>query len=518
MYKFLFVVSFLFVIGCSDKALKRSADIVLFPDYQPRTDYSQYDVHNIDLVAADVENVDIRNSNIDFELTDLQPDMILVDVYSDISEDVNSDIFEVVNMEPDVVTNDIFNTQNINRNFIVWLPFNEDTLDYSGNEHHGQNNGCEFTDNRNNDLTDKAAIFHFIEQDSVIILDNDDLSFADDTHDQAFSIAAWVNVNRVALFYIVVKGHENDNTLEYELFIDEDEKLIYRLCNRNNTDCITAKTVDTYSQQARWTHVVAVYDGSRKSSGISLYINAVEADLVDAETEEYSGMVNESGSITVAKKGEVYSGGIIDDFRIYDRYLFEPEIWGLYVEEKVIIPVMDAGEVAFDAGVDQGEDECIFHSDCPGNSYCLNGECIIDDCETDYDCFEHYICTEHGECEPGYNCQISFDYNQNSSNLTLTIEGDITSALVEQVDEERFTKVRVERFDVSQYEQDYQGAGRYNFSISIEQNDQFYGAVYVDDRFMYSYLVDLNRCEVIPNDFMSIKGTEWVLKFDVADL
>ena len=78
-----------------------------------------------------------------------------------------------------------------------------------------------------------------------------------------------------------------------------------------------------------WTHVALTYDGSSRARGLRLFVNGREAD-VDVVRDCLTKDINRGGEnrLTIGQRfrDRGFKGGMIDDFRIFDRALSPFEV------------------------------------------------------------------------------------------------------------------------------------------------------------------------------------------------
>ncbi|HYL77281.1 MAG TPA: DUF1553 domain-containing protein [Bryobacteraceae bacterium] len=163
-----------------------------------------------------------------------------------------------------------------------------------------------------------------------------------DTKD-AFSIAVWVRGNSILPMDVFQKITDADSRQGFELVYGDaipigdlrrGAQLSFRLTHHWPGDAIEIRTKDYLPRESKdpdvprpWYHVTITYDGSRRASGISLFINGKPAE-VEILQDHLTGSIKNAASLVV----EEYKGQL-DDLRIYNRVLAEGEIGELAVDE-----------------------------------------------------------------------------------------------------------------------------------------------------------------------------------------
>ncbi len=173
--------------------------------------------------------------------------------------------------------------------------------------------------------------------DKVAVSDDDALSFGDSAADSAFSISAWINMDDATIFPIITKTFGNNN--EWIFWVDRNDKLSARLFDNDSTNWIGRK-YDTAitAQEGSWIHVVATYDATEASSGITLYLNGTAVDDADDKQGNYTAMHNTARDAYIGFVAEPdngandnsYADGKIDNVMIFNKELSSAEVTALY--------------------------------------------------------------------------------------------------------------------------------------------------------------------------------------------
>jgi len=169
--------------------------------------------------------------------------------------------------------------------------------------------------------------------DKVKIDDDDALSFGDGSNDSPFSISAWINMDDATNFTIIGKNQSGANTSEWHFMVNADDKLTLRLFDSEETSYI-GRVYDTAitAQEGSWIHVVATYDATEASSGITLYLNGSAVDDADNENGSYTSMHNTATDVYIGweQYWNWYANGKIDNVMLFDKELSSAEVTALY--------------------------------------------------------------------------------------------------------------------------------------------------------------------------------------------
>lgn len=149
------------------------------------------------------------------------------------------------------------------------------------------------------------------------------------TRDTPFSIALWLNAPQVferAVVFHRSRAWTDSGSRGYELLI-EDGKLSVGLIHfyPGNAIRVVAKEPLVVGQ---WSHVTVTYDGSSRASGVQLYVNGrlVPVDVVrDCLTKNIHDDVKDV-AIGQRFRDVGFKGGLVDEFKVFDRDLTALEI------------------------------------------------------------------------------------------------------------------------------------------------------------------------------------------------
>ncbi len=143
------------------------------------------------------------------------------------------------------------------------------------------------------------------------------------TRDDAFSAALWLRTPDVkdrAVVFHRSKAWTDAASCGYELLI-EDGKLSAALIHFWPGNALRVVTKEPLAP-GQWTHVTWSYDGSSRARGLRLYVNGREA-AVDVVRDALTKDINRGGEdrLTIGQRfrDRGFKGGLVDDFRLWDR-------------------------------------------------------------------------------------------------------------------------------------------------------------------------------------------------------
>lgn len=217
-------------------------------------------------------------------------------------------------------------SQDARSGLVAYYPFNGNTLDESGNDNHGTSNGgVSFTSDRFGVLNSAGK---FNGTDGYISVPGKNFTSQD------FTISLHINPNLVQtnLVGIIDKGYNPANSGNNSLF----KNWIIRKNNPSSTDfsfCFSSPSGIIESSgftltANTWTHLVVTKNGA----SIRIYKNGL---LMVDEIESSSTINMNVHSILIGGVGSEnnYFNGLLDDIRIYNRYLSADEVSTLNYEE-----------------------------------------------------------------------------------------------------------------------------------------------------------------------------------------
>jgi cytochrome c553 len=166
--------------------------------------------------------------------------------------------------------------------------------------------------------------------------------------DKPFTAATWVQIaNRGQTGAIVAKMQEADGYRGWDLWLQND-KFAAHLVNVWPQDGIKVVTKNGFNVN-NWYHLTLTYDGSRRASGVKLYVNgelqAVEVQANDKPVADPAAYVPQvpaktirtSAPLTVGRRtpGQSLRSIAVADLRLYDRALTPAELGELVAAAKL---------------------------------------------------------------------------------------------------------------------------------------------------------------------------------------
>jgi hypothetical protein len=220
----------------------------------------------------------------------------------------------------------------------LWLPFNGNANDASGNGYDITNHGAELTDDRNGN---PDSAYHF---DGESYIDLGTVTFGIEEINN-FTISLWINVqDNIGDYDIIIKRGEH--AYPFSISLHSDNRIRTRVRpSGGSSDYFSSPEILNHNQ---WYHVALTYGSGERIN----YINGNPEPDPDPPTGALS---LESASTYIGSSpnaADTNFNGIIDDVRIYNRALTESEILALYTGQQQAIHESDLNS---DGAVDLGE-------------------------------------------------------------------------------------------------------------------------------------------------------------------
>lgn len=156
---------------------------------------------------------------------------------------------------------------------------------------------------------------------------SDIYSFTDGS-DKPFSVSAWIKMDDATNFALITKGVYNTDG-EWQMISSGTDLLGFVCLDESVANCYVGRqTAALTSYQGTWIHVVGTYDASGTSAGFKIYVNGVQSDSSNAESNpgSYVGMENLTHNIEIGKYGSTYADGRIHDVRVHNKELTQIEV------------------------------------------------------------------------------------------------------------------------------------------------------------------------------------------------
>jgi hypothetical protein len=148
---------------------------------------------------------------------------------------------------------------------------------------------------------------------------------------QPFSFSLWINspksMERAVVFHRS-KAWTDAGSRGYQLLIEND-RLSFALVHFWPGNAVGVITTDKIKLN-QWTHVAITYDGSARAAGIKIFIDGEPAALEvvrDSLTKHITGGGGDNIAIGARFRDHGFTGGKVDEFKVFDRKLSELEAY-----------------------------------------------------------------------------------------------------------------------------------------------------------------------------------------------
>ncbi|NOX99824.1 MAG: DUF1553 domain-containing protein, partial [Verrucomicrobia bacterium] len=144
--------------------------------------------------------------------------------------------------------------------------------------------------------------------------------------DKAFSLGAWINTDKNA-GCIISKTNDTKAFRGFDFSLRKG-LLQFHLIHRWKDNAIEVATIDSIPTK-QWQHLFVTYDGSKKASGVKIFIDG-KAQALSINVDNLKGDITNTEPLRIGRrKASASFEGKIDDLRIYNRNLSEPEVLAL---------------------------------------------------------------------------------------------------------------------------------------------------------------------------------------------
>ncbi|MDA7653798.1 DUF1553 domain-containing protein [bacterium] len=197
--------------------------------------------------------------------------------------------------------------------------------------HAKENHHAKVSDNPSQFEGPKGKALQFDGENSISID-----QVADFNRTQPFSMSAWIHIPRERERIIVMhhsKAGSDAGSRGYELLL-ENGHAAFALIHFWPGNAIKVRTVDKLPLQ-EWLHLGWTYDGSSKAEGIHFFINGRSVDTEITRNSLYKDIAY-GGKVPLQLgarfRGRGYKDGKLDELRIFDQSLSEPQILSVFNE------------------------------------------------------------------------------------------------------------------------------------------------------------------------------------------
>jgi len=142
--------------------------------------------------------------------------------------------------------------------------------------------------------------------------------------DQAFSYGAWIRPEPGGAMAVVSRMDDANSFRGWDLYLGGG-KVYAHLISRWEADAIRVNT-ERALPPGTWHHVFVTYDGSRKARGVKIYVGG-KPEKLQVTHDRLRGSIRTPKPLHIGARnpGSRFKG-LIDDVRIYNRLLQEPEL------------------------------------------------------------------------------------------------------------------------------------------------------------------------------------------------
>jgi len=170
--------------------------------------------------------------------------------------------------------------------------------------------------------------YQFAGDDTILIPDDDLLSFTAGTPDSPFSTSFWLKVSGTAdTQHLLNKGRASHREWEVTLASNVIRFMIMHEAGTTYQNVSAAfTTVNT------WVHIMCTYDGSGTTAGLKIYFDNVLQSLTPGTAGTYTGMVNTTSMLHIGcyNNDRYYLVGYMDEPRVFNVELSEAERLKVY--------------------------------------------------------------------------------------------------------------------------------------------------------------------------------------------
>ncbi len=107
--------------------------------------------------------------------------------------------------------------------------------------------------------------------------------------------------------------------------------LYFRVLDESVADCYIGRAGSALTQDV-WKYIVVTYNGGTTSASCKIYMNGVQVDVSDSESNagSFVAVENLGGNVHIAREDAAYSNGKIDNVMFFDRELTSAQVKRLY--------------------------------------------------------------------------------------------------------------------------------------------------------------------------------------------
>jgi len=236
-------------------------------------------------------------------------------------------------------------------------------------------------------LTNRYAVDLDGAGDYMALGDQDFFSLGDGAGtDNAFSISGWFNADSIGTFYIATKDASGAREWAFRTISSQLSFFAF-----GTGGGYIGRQYTTALSTGQWYHAVVTYDGSKASSGITLYLNGSAVDNADYSSGTYTAAVNAGAEVRAGalQVNNTYSDGKIDELAIFNSELTAAQVANIYKGEESggsggtngkpgeLSTFSPVGWWRMGDGVEGGSGTTIYDTSTNSNNGVLSGDAVI---------------------------------------------------------------------------------------------------------------------------------------------
>lgn len=155
--------------------------------------------------------------------------------------------------------------------------------------------------------------------------------------DQPFSFGTWLKTSNGRNSVVLAKTDAAKNQRGYELSL-LDGRVTMQLSRRQPGYVIKVTTKTSQIPKHEWKHVFVTYDGSKRASGVTIYVDGVAQEVnVSSDAIQFKGGIRNNRPLLIGDRdqGRGFPGGQVDDVRVYARRLTDADVRAIHLESQL---------------------------------------------------------------------------------------------------------------------------------------------------------------------------------------
>ena len=197
-------------------------------------------------------------------------------------------------------------------------------------ENKGNRIGDQIQPKRQGTLHGKAKWTAGHEGNAIKIAGNDKIEFTKDDanfeQDQSFSYGAWIKTPGNVTGAPIAKMQDSAAYRGWDLYLVKRRVAMHLIHVWPNNSLKVTTKADVLKPNT-WHHVFVTYDGTKKSSGVTIYVDGQPRPF-EVNNDSLNGTTRSQAPFTLGRRtpGSPFTNGEIDEVRIYDRALSRQEV------------------------------------------------------------------------------------------------------------------------------------------------------------------------------------------------